>query len=173
MSETQLRSYVIDTCALLDLDGYNQDTAFTNDVQVKERIWGGVLRLIQAERLVTVRAVRDEIERKAPSIVERLQPVWSIFTQSDSIELFAETQRVIAQFPNLVPNIDKLAANRDPGDPYVIAYARLTGARVVTNELPKELRTRNSRKEIHIPDACRVRGLQWDSLRDFVAFEDL
>ncbi len=66
-----------------------------------------------------------------------------------------------------------LASDREPADPYIIAYAEINCVTVVTDELLKEDRSQNNKSGDHIPDVCDALGIDWLYLQDFAAIENL
>ena len=158
----------------MDLHGYNAPTAYTQDEVVKERIWSGIITLVEAGSLVTVRAVRHELKNNAPDCHRRFRNVWGKFVKRDTPPLLIEAGQILDSYPSLVRSLDRRTNDREPADPYIIAYALLNaGVRVVTNELPKSRRSPNNRSGYRIPDVCDDLNLGWMSLADLVRAENL
>src|SRR5574341_1790411 len=127
--------YVIDTCAIMDLNGDNQNTSYTNDGSVREKIWRGLERLIYEERLWAAYAQKDEMERRCPGGHERLAPVHNQFYQADSPELLIVTMDVLVYADERARRrMSTRSPRREPADPYIAALAKLHGLEVVTNE---------------------------------------
>ena len=165
--------YVIDTCALMDLQGYNVGSEITVDENVRECLWQGLERLIDDKRLLTVRAVRDELKRRAPICYDRLKPRFRRFVVRDSVGLFTEVIRIQDTYPALVRDLEKRTNGRDPADPYLVAHAKLNGHVLVTSELGRSQRTRNNRRGIHIPDVCSTESIICKNLIDLITEESL
>jgi hypothetical protein len=166
--------YVIDTCAIGDIDGISPATALPMTDAERNQIWEGLDRLIAEGRLVTVRAARDELRRKCPNAFSRLKPWRAKFFLADTPALLTEVSSVLAIWPEQTKKLASTKANRDPADPYIIALARLNHLTIVTNEKPARDRTRR-KKDKHIPDICEGLSppVRWRSLSDFIKDEHL
>jgi hypothetical protein len=164
--------YLIDTCAIGDLEGISPKTSYTPDPTVRERIWKGLEKLIVDGRLRTVYAVKDEIKRKCPPAYLRLEPLAKDFYLQDTVVLFAEVTQVLIVSPDWTKKLNSAKPNRDMADPYIVALAQLDGYAIVTNELHKD--KRKNKKGDRIPDVCeRLKMNSPLSLADFVGIEKL
>ena len=79
------------------------------------------------------------------------------------------------QFPSLLPHLDRIPSDREPADPYIIAYAQMHDLTVVTNELHRSDRTRSNKSGDHVPDVCEGLSpkVEWLYLAEFAAIEHL
>ena len=166
--------YVIDACAIIDLDGgLGQPTALTTDDATREYVWGEVIILIEAGRLVTVFEVMKEVKRYAPDAWERLKGYKKFVSRRTPSRLILAGQ-IIEDYPDLVDDLDARTHTKEPGDPYVIAYAELNqGVVVVTNEKAKHERSKNNKKGTHIPDVCLEKGIPCKKLDELVTEEGM
>lgn len=166
-----LPRYCMDTSAVGDLEGISPATSYTNDANVRERIWAGLERMVREGRLVTVYAAREEFRRKCPGAFQRLESLG--FFRPDTVALFAEAQNVLAQSPHWQRQVERSKPNRDKADYYLVALARLEGLTVVTSELHRQHRSANNRSGDNIPDVCDRMGVHWLYLQHFVEAEHL
>lgn len=166
--------YVIDTSAILDLEGVNEATRCTNDAQARERIWRGLEDMIRRGRVVTAYAAKDELKRRCPSVYKRLRPLSNDFFRPDSVPLFEAVQDVLAGVEErTLRRLNRAKPNRDPADLYLVALARLENRTVVTSE--KHRRDRNPRyqRDEKLPDICEANGVPCLNLQGFVQAEGL
>lgn len=166
-----LPKYCIDTSAIGDLEGISPRTSYTNDANVKDRVWAGLENMVREGRLVSVYAAQDEVKRRCPAAYERLRPV--NFFRPDTVALLAEAQNVLAQSPRWQRELQRCKPNRDKADCYLVALARLEGLTLVTNELHRHHRSANNRRGDNIPDVCERMGVHWLYLADFIELEHL
>lgn len=167
-------SYVIDTSAVLDLEGVNDATSYTNDAQVRERIWRGLEDMIRQGRVVTVYAAKDEFKRKCPSVYKRLQPLSNDFFRPDSVSLFQALQGVLSRVEErTLRRLNRIKPNRDPADPYLVALARLENRTVVTSEKHRRDRNPPYQRDEKLPDICEANGVPCLNLQGFVQAEGL
>lgn len=165
-------TYVIDTSALMDFHGYNTHSAYTADAVEKERVWLEIEDMIRESRLVTVRAVWPELQRYVPECCERLKLLRKTFVKADTAELLIRAGQLVELYPTLVPDLNERPNTREPADPYIIAYAELFTAQIVTSEKHKWEVSRHKNNE-HIPDVCDALGLNeiYHSVHEFVQIE--
>ncbi len=172
MQRTLEQVYVIDVSAIMNLQGYNKGTAFTQNPKEREAAWANLVTMIQTGRVVTVFAAKGELERRSRDCYYRLKPYLRVFAKHDTTELIIRAGQICEQFPTLVPRFDQLI-DREPADPYLIAYGEINGVTVVTDEKHKKDRTPQNRSGDHIPDVCDALNVDWLYFRDFAAIEKL
>ena len=165
--------YVIDVCAIMDLYGFNQATALTQDPAARDIAWTNLMAMIEAGEVVTVYAAKNELERRARPCFFRLKPLFPKFVKRDSAQLIERAGDICSVFPSLVKRMDMLSSDREPADPYIIAYAEINDVTVITDELQKEDRSQNNKSGDRIPDVCDALGVEWLYLRDFAAIVNL
>lgn len=174
MSVPAQPSYVIDTSAILDLEGVNEATSYTDDAQVRQRVWRGLEEMIRQGRLVTVYAAKDEFKRKCPAVYQRLQPLSNAFFMPDSVALFEAVQAVLSHVEQLtLSRLSRRKPNRDPADPYIVALALLENRTVVTSEKHRRDRNPRCQRDERLPDICEVNGVPCLNLQRFVQAEGL
>ena len=129
--------YLINTCAIGDLEGISPSTSYTNDAAVRTRVWTGLERLASEGRLATVYAAKEEIKRRCNGdVLTRLTALKGFFLP-DSPALIAEVP-VFSASPDWERDIQKRKPNRDPADPYLVALAILGGYVVVNDREAQE-----------------------------------
>jgi hypothetical protein len=146
--------YVIDCCAIIDLELANRDILPGLDSNARERIWSGLEALIKQGRLVTVQQSRAELERHCPTALARLKRYKRRFFLANTVELYTTVMEVFRVWPQQARKTETLQPNREPADPYLIALAYLRGHVLVTSEKPRSLRTPSNRSGLRIPDIC-------------------
>ena len=125
-------SYCVDTDALITLM-----TFYPHNIQTFSAIWQDIETLIKEKRMVSVKYVHDEI-KKYQGKNDALKK-WAakqnrkhFFLPIDK-EVLSLAQEVIVQFPDLLDK-KKLQTGENEADPYLIALARHTGSKIITQE---------------------------------------
>jgi len=154
--QDELHSYILDTSSIMAIPHLYPQT--------KERIWDGILQLINNDRLKTIEIVLEELERNieyANGSLDRLDQFrdkllipWS--------PLLLRAGEIAGQFPRISPHNNP----RIKADPLVIAAAERDELTVVCDE------SRGSRRRnMHV--ACRELRVRCRILGDFVRDENL
>ena len=150
--------YVFDSSALIDLIRYYYLSRFPT-------LWRKFDKLVEAERIVSVREAYREIEGGGDRLAE-----WAksrkreIFPPSTTEELgFVKEIFVVPHFQSLVTKKARLQG-KPVADPFVIARARILEACVITQEVDREHAAR-------IPNVCRHFEVECSTLEVFMERE--
>jgi hypothetical protein len=166
--------YVIDTSALVDLDGHkigsNPKTAYMCDDATRETVWKGIEELARLGRIVAVYAQRTEIARHLPHLHKRFNRIDG-FYRADTPEVLVRAMQILANAPDWAKELEKREPQNDMADPYIVALAQLEGRIVITSELHR--RDRPKKKGARIPDICENYGVVWKPLPWFIQQEAL
>lgn len=100
-----------------------------------------------------------ELKGKDDGLCEWAETVNGLVYPLDD-QQWAESKRIVNRFPLFVKEYN----NKNRGDTFVIALARLTGRVVVTEELPSD----SLRKVLKIPAICNEYGIPWMNLLTFI-----
>jgi predicted nucleic acid-binding protein len=129
-----------------------------------ERLWSFLEQEILAGRVMSPKAVYDELREKTLGD----SPAFAAFVKRIKGSMFAEEtaelQTLFAVIANQYPDLTKKGKPfaRSDADAWVIALAEIRGAAVVSQEKPKP----SARVPYKIPDVARARGLTPAPLHD-------
>jgi hypothetical protein len=171
-TETLPSVYLIDACSLLWLDGVNQEPDGANRYNPDEqaKVWARLDDLVRHGNLKLTTDVKGELRRMGSgSAVRRLAAYSGHKVQRRTNALRVTYQQVVASHLNGNHPVVRPEWVRDPADPWLVAYAKLYGYTIITDELPAALhRTRSKRQKVFIPDLCGALAppLPWFHLRD-------
>lgn len=165
MASTDLfaeENYVIDTSSLVDIHQDEGDDP---------RIWEGIFRLIRAGRLCTVSYAFDELEdmvnsNKFPAeTFKKLREVKRQFVISETEELTLEAGRIVYENPQ----IPGWRQKKNAADPWIIAFGKLNGWKVVSQERDTGPKTKR-----RIPWVCDQQKpkVKWIRLRHLIEAEN-
>lgn len=125
--------YFVDCSSIMTLDGKHGDgspSPFTD--KERERIWQGIARLSREGRIKVVEPVKGELARYHPEGLERVKALEKHRLPPRSDALIRAYQEITGNHREMVR---RQTAN--PGDPWIVAWARLWASRgvvVVTDE---------------------------------------
>lgn len=125
------------------------------------QFWAKVENLISGKRLVSPIEVLHETAKRSDELHKWLKQRNNMFRELDEHIQIAGA-KVLANFPRLVGE-KKL---RTSADPWVIAVASIESIKIVTEEKPT-----GSTDRPHIPDVCKVMGIETISLLDLIRAE--
>jgi hypothetical protein len=146
--------YVIDTCSLRQLGRWQPPPSL-------ERMWTGMISLVEQELVKTSEFVWRELRSGAPQIAERLVNYHDLLVEPISVEIGLQAGLINQQFPKMCHP----TSATERADPWIIAIAKVHGAMVVTEEDGKK------RPEAKIPFACSKLGVKVISLRELLENE--
>lgn len=156
-------TYLLDTCVPLWLDCINKgpDDKCRYSPDEIASIWHGLEDLARIGRLRLIGQVKDELDDKHKAAKERLcaHPKHRAPNMSRRIRL--RYKQVVQDYPGWVrPDWQK-----DPADPWLVAYAEEFSYSIVTEEIhAAEHRPKWKQRRIYIPDVCERRGVRCVSL---------
>lgn len=152
-------SYVFDASALIRLEELNVPNA------KREHVWAGVMRLIEAQRIVTVEYVFEEITKNSEACAERLRYRRRLpFMVRVGSLLTHENAAVISRVTNDFPRMSGVGGPSDKADPWLLVLAYERKLVVVTEE---------GMAQQKIPAACKTLDLDCVNVLEFVLREDL
>lgn len=138
--------YSFDTCWLLNLElNYPRD--------LFEPVWINLEDFLKSGRGYLIETVLEEISYKDEVMYEWLKPLSGYcVVDLEDIDLI-KAQEIMARFPEWI-DID---ATRTVADPFIVAQAISSGARVVTHEVKIEMQANT--KKAKVPNACEAFGV--------------
>ncbi len=123
----------------------------------QDEIWALLERLVDAQRLKTVRLVVEEVRRNDDITFRRLVSVRQRIVVADA-ELTSSVGPIVQRFPRM----SRPWSTRDKADPWLVALAQAQSLTVVTEEADRPGK---------IPHACRQLGVGCCTLAKMVAVE--
>ena len=148
--------YIIDACCIIGLENAHASQTGQSSIYIypaveQVRIWDGLQNLAEAGQLKTVQEIIREISARTQGGAERLKTLSKIRVQRNSANM-VEYQSLVAEFSHWQSNG---LSTFDPGDPWLIATARVKGYTVLTDETPASAETTRWRRgKPLIPDVC-------------------
>lgn len=131
-----------------------------------ERLWGFLEQEILAGRVISPKAVHDELREKtlgdSPPFAALVKRVKTTLFAEETPDLQARFAVIVNQYPELTKKGKPFA--RSDADAWVVALAEIRGAAVVSQEKPKP----SAKVPCKIPDVARARGLTPVPLHDFL-----
>jgi len=123
-----------------------------------ERLWGFLEQEILAGRVISPKAVHDELREKtlgdSPPFAARVKRVKGSLFAEETPELQARFAVIVNQYPDLTKKGKPFA--RSDADAWVIALAEIRGALVVSQERPSRRRRSHGRSLMWpVPEASR------------------
>lgn len=114
----------------------------------------------------TIGPVRDEILGHGDQLSEwmhaRKDGPWILSVDdAETQRAFADIVNQLAGSPYLQAGIDRFLAGADP---WLVAKAQVTGARLITHEV-KNL---EARRKVPIPNVCEPLGVAWENTFEFL-----
>jgi hypothetical protein len=124
-------------------------------------LWVKMDEIITAGRVISIREVLEETQKRSDELHKWLKERASMFRElEENIQI--EAAKILGKYPRLVGE-RKL---RTSADPFVIALAKVSGFKIVTDEKPTGTLSRPN-----IPDVCGDLGIEWIGLIDFIRAE--
>jgi predicted nucleic acid-binding protein len=131
-----------------------------------ERLWGFLEQEILAGRVLSPKAVHDELREKtladSPPFAALVKRVKGSLFAEETPELQARFAVIVNEYPDLTKKGKPFA--RSDADAWVVALAEIRGAVVVSQEKPKPSAT----VPWKIPDVASARGLTTAPLHEFL-----
>jgi hypothetical protein len=124
-------------------------------------LWARIEALIAAGEIVSSAEVMKEIERKDDLLLAWCKPRASMF-----LPLSAEIQRTASSILANLPKLVDARTGKSMADPFVVATAKVTSTKLVTQERPTGRAHRPK-----IPEACEHAGVAWLNLLDVIKVE--
>jgi hypothetical protein len=121
-------------------------------------LWSNIEEMITAGEVRSVEVVRDELSRRDDEV-----KAWATSQSDLFVGLSTEIQEATSEILRDHSRLMGAGRGRNAADPFVIAYGRVIGGIVVTEETPRG-RMDNPR----IPDVCEALGVPCLSLVGFV-----
>jgi hypothetical protein len=163
--------YILDTCCYMSIDGKHQRPSIQCTEIQRDNIWNGLERLGSERRVLLTSHVLKEIKYLYPPPVPQQIQAIPIIKTGMSIPVLRETVRAILRnHPSLIRHNG--SHTRDPADPWIIAAAKHNECTVVTDELPRLLRSRRKTLD-YIPEVCEALGIECITLSTFISREKL
>lgn len=152
--------YLLDTSCIVRLD--NKDRLPPNlpefDNNECDAIWRGLEKLTEEGRLKLIKQVKSELKDWHPEGLNRLKGYkgHSLIIRRDSPIVKAYQQLVVKYRSS-----SKIGPKpgRDKADAWLLAVSQIRGFTIVTQELALERRTLTAKKDLRIPDICKLEGL--------------
>ena len=123
-------------------------------------LWNRVSDLVDEGRLVAPMAIYQELQRQDDELFRWVKQRTAMFVAADTDQL-----AVTIQIANDFPMLARRHAAAKPGDPWVIALAKLKGYAVVSNEKT------GSRDNPKIPHICARYGIRHLTFTEMVHSE--
>lgn len=151
---TEKPTYCIDTSGLTaGFYGVYRASQFIN-------LWERVSDLVAAGRLVAPMAIYQELQRQDDDLYQWVKTRKTMFI-AESTEQLTVTFQIAKDFPQLA----RRHAAAKPGDPWVIALAKLNGYAVVSNEKT------GSKENPKIPHICARYAIRHLTFTELVHIE--
>jgi hypothetical protein len=125
-------------------------------IEVFASFWERFAQAVDAGLVIAPDEVLEEVARKDDGL-----HAWCKLHRGLFVPLTEDVQAAALDVAAHVPTLVDLKKGRGQADPFVVALARVRGARVVTEEHPKPTAPK-------IPDACRRFGVGCINLLEFI-----
>lgn len=141
--------YVVDTSSWIRLSREHL-------IEPNSIVWHRMDALIREKRIVSPLAVYNEVLARNDAL-----RVWLGYHEKAFVEAGTETLRIVAEINREHPGLVDHNKKRDDADPYLIAVARMSKAKLVSNNpLVVTEESDNSRKTTKIPQVALKYGIQ-------------
>lgn len=138
--------YSFDTCWFLNLE-------LNYPIDLFEPVWTNLASLLKSKNGYLIETVLEEIGYKDEKIYEWLKPLKSYAVAYLEDADLLKAQEIMQRFPEWV-DID---ATRTVADPFIVAEAVRSGAKVITHETKIQMQANT--KKAKVPNACDVFGV--------------
>lgn len=118
-------------------------------------------RAVEQGQLATVPMVAEELKRHSPGSHTKLTAIQN-FVVPRITGLAATVAEITEQFPDFVAE----DVEREPADPWIVAFAVRNRLTVVTNEFPTSFRRKPGAPRI--PDVCQAFELECIEVDEFL-----